>query len=558
MMQNYQVIGRVDLEADTNLNQRVVGTGDFNGDGKSDILWRNAVTGWNSIWYMNNTTVSSKGTVDIVTDLNWHIMGAADFNNDGKSDIIWRNNANGQNVVWLMNGNTHTGDLDIDDVSDRTWNIVGDSDQIPIWTADYFGNKDLTGSPTYTEGFINITGNFSRDWGTGSPPNTPVDNFSARYKTQQYLAPGLYKVNLGSDDGVRVWIGNELIINQWTDQVVITSDYFTSSGGYYPVTIEYKENGGNAWLNYEIVKYQPYDTFGDGVGLINSWNATFFHWNGQGNPIMDDAHKIGTVKLTGNTRGDGQWGMNFQNWGAGSPAPGVPVDNFAMHAYTRAGLTAGRTYEVWVRSDDGYQVFAHKLGGGAFNITPNALNGEWQPGAYGNAVKWTFVAPESGTFDFKINMFEGGGDAYVDLVLKDVTVVTPPPPVWENPLVPGSYVVTQEYSGPTFYSNHTGIDLGSKGSVIGGRVEAVRNGTVIRAGWDTTGYGNLVVVDHGDGLKSYYAHLNSISVGVGQQVNINTQVGTLGTTGNSTGPHLHLEVRLNNVPQNPRNYISGL
>jgi murein DD-endopeptidase MepM/ murein hydrolase activator NlpD len=118
--------------------------------------------------------------------------------------------------------------------------------------------------------------------------------------------------------------------------------------------------------------------------------------------------------------------------------------------------------------------------------------------------------------------------------------------------------VTQEYSGPTFYSNHTGIDLGSKGSVIGGRVEAVRNGTVIRAGWDTTGYGNLVVVDHGDGLKSYYSHLNSISVGVGQQVNINTQVGTLGTTGNSTGPHLHLEVRLNNVPQNPRNYISGL
>jgi hypothetical protein len=546
------------LDPVTDLNQRIVGTGDFNGDGKSDILWRNANTGQLYIWFMDGLTKSSVQNLSSSPDLIWSVGGTGDMNNDGKSDIIWRNLNTGNNTVWLMNGATKTGDLDIHDVPERNWNIVGDSDQIPIWTADYFGNKDLTGSPTYTEGFINITGNFSRDWGTGSPPNTPVDNFSARYKTQQYLAPGLYKVNLGSDDGIRVWIGNELIINQWTDQVVITSDYFTSSGGYYPVTIEYKENGGNAWLNYEIVKYQPYDTFGDGVGLINSWSATFFHWNGQGTPIMDDAHKIGTVKLTGNTRGDGQWGMDLQNWGAGSPAPGVPVDNFAMHAYTRAGLTAGRTYEVWVRSDDGYQVFAHKLGGGAFNITPNALNGEWQPGAYGNAVKWTFVAPESGTFDFKINMFEGGGDAYVDLVLKDVTVVTPPPPVWENPLVPGSYVVTQEYSGPTFYSNHTGIDLGSKGSVIGGRVEAVRNGTVIRAGWDTTGYGNLVVVDHGDGLKSYYSHLNSISVGVGQQVNINTQVGTLGTTGNSTGPHLHLEVRLNNVPQNPRNYISGL
>ena len=375
---------------------------------------------------MNGVNRASTANVDKVGDLNWHIMGAADFNNDGKSDIIWRNYANGQNLVWLMNGSTHTGDLDILDEPNRNFTIVGKSDPVGIWTTDYFGNKDLSGTPTSSEGFTDITGNFSRNWGLGAPANTSADNFSARYKTEKYLPAGLYKINVGADDSVRVWIGNELVIDGWANLASNRSGYFSSPGGYSPVTIEYKEEGGAASLNYEIVKYQPYDTFGDGVGLINSWNATFFQWNGQGTPIMDDAHKIGTVKLTGNTRGDGQWGMDLQNWGAGSPAPGVPVDNFAMHAYTRAGLTAGHTYEVWVRSDDGYQVFAHKLGGGPFNITPNALNGEWQPGAYGNAVKWIFVAPESGTFDFKINMFEGGGNAYVELVLKDVTA--PPPP----------------------------------------------------------------------------------------------------------------------------------
>ncbi|BAY20472.1 putative peptidase [Calothrix sp. NIES-2100] len=421
MMQGYNVINRVDLDSMADLNQRIVGTGDFNSDGKIDILWRNAATGDNSIWLMNGVNRTSIATIEKVADLNWHIMGAGDFNNDAKSDIIWRNYANGQNVVWLMNGTTHTSDLDIQDTADRNWTIVGKSDPVGIWTAEYFGNKDLSGTPTYAEGFTDVTGNFSRNWGSGAPPNTPVDAFSARFKSERYLAAGLYKINLSSDDGVRVWIGNELIIDQWVDQTVNLSDYFTSSGGYYPVTIEYKENGGAAQLNYEIVKYQPYDNFGNPDGIVNSWNATFFHWNGQGNPIMDDAHKIGTVNLGGNVRGDGQWGMNSQNWGSGSPAPNVPTDFFAMHAYTRKNLEAGHTYEVWVRSDDGYQIFAHKLGGGAFNITPDALNGVWQPGAYGNAVKWTFVAPESGTFDFKINMFESVGDAYVDLVLKDVT-----------------------------------------------------------------------------------------------------------------------------------------
>jgi murein DD-endopeptidase MepM/ murein hydrolase activator NlpD len=94
---------------------------------------------------------------------------------------------------------------------------------------------------------------------------------------------------------------------------------------------------------------------------------------------------------------------------------------------------------------------------------------------------------------------------------------TPPPPItWDKPVT--NYWVSQEFTGSTFYTNHTGIDLAAN---QGTRVEAAKNGTVIRAGWDTTGYGNLVVIDHGDGFKTYYAHLVSITVGVGQGVERN-------------------------------------
>jgi Lectin C-type domain/Calx-beta domain/Ser-Thr-rich glycosyl-phosphatidyl-inositol-anchored membrane family/FG-GAP-like repeat/PA14 domain/LysM domain len=420
--------GNISLETVTDLNQRIVGTGDFNGDGKSDILWRNFASGQCYIWYMNGSTVSSVQNVNNPTsDLNYSVAGTGDINNDGKSDIIWRHLPTGANHVWLLNDGNFLGHLDIPDVTDRAWNMVGDADQIPIWTAEYFGNKDLSGTPTYTEGFINITGGFSKNWGTGAPPNTPVDGFSARYKTQQYLAPGLYKINVGSDDGVRVWIGNELVINDWTDSSGNRFGYFFSSGGYSPVTVEYKENSGAAAINYEVVRYQPYNNFGDSNQIANSWDVSYYHWNGEGTPVLDDNHKIGTVNLGSSTRGDGQWGMNAQNWGAGSPAANVPADNFAMHAYTRINFTAGHTYKVWVRSDDGYRMWAHKLGGNAFNITNNALGGTFVSDAYGSK-ELTFIAPESGTFDFHAEMFEGGGNAYFDLAVTDITAPPPPPP----------------------------------------------------------------------------------------------------------------------------------
>ena len=112
--------------ADT--NWQIVGTGDFNGDGKTDILWRNKSTGQNVVWYMNGATYSSYAEIMQVTDTNWQIVGTGDFNGDGKTDILWRNKSTGQNVVWFMNGVTYSSYAEIMQVTDTNWQIVGTGD----------------------------------------------------------------------------------------------------------------------------------------------------------------------------------------------------------------------------------------------------------------------------------------------------------------------------------------------------------------------------------------------------------------------------------------------
>jgi len=98
---------------------------------------------------------------------------------------------------------------------------------------------------------------------------------------------------------------------------------------------------------------------------------------------------------------------------------------------------------------------------------------------------------------------------------------------------------------------HEGIDIGC---AYGTPNRAAAAGTVIYAGW-LGGYGNLVVVDHGNGLSTAYAHASSILVSVGQSVSQGQTVSLVGSTGNSTGPHLHFEVRINGIAVDPLPYL---
>ncbi len=98
---------------------------------------------------------------------------------------------------------------------------------------------------------------------------------------------------------------------------------------------------------------------------------------------------------------------------------------------------------------------------------------------------------------------------------------------------------------------HTGTDIAAP---MGTAVTAAAAGTVAQAGWNGS-YGNCIIINHASGVQTWYAHLSKMNVSVGQQVDTSTVIGNVGSTGNSTGPHLHLEIRINGTPVNPQNYL---
>jgi len=103
------------------------------------------------------------------------------------------------------------------------------------------------------------------------------------------------------------------------------------------------------------------------------------------------------------------------------------------------------------------------------------------------------------------------------------------------------------------FEYHEGQDIDAN---FGAPVQVAASGRVIIAGWQR-GYGNVVYVDHGNGLSTRYGHLSEIDVAVGQTVTQGQTIGLVGSTGRSTGPHLHYEVRINNQPVDPKPYLPG-
>ena len=121
---------------------------------------------------------------------------------------------------------------------------------------------------------------------------------------------------------------------------------------------------------------------------------------------------------------------------------------------------------------------------------------------------------------------------------------------------PASSRITSQYGYRILFGVrdfHTGIDPGAG---TGSNIIAAESGTVILAayGWNG-GYGNYIIINHGNGITTRYAHASALYVSAGQSVAKGQVIAAVGTTGNSTGPHLHFEVRINGAHQNPLNYL---
>ncbi|MCJ8007322.1 peptidoglycan DD-metalloendopeptidase family protein [Lederbergia wuyishanensis] len=106
--------------------------------------------------------------------------------------------------------------------------------------------------------------------------------------------------------------------------------------------------------------------------------------------------------------------------------------------------------------------------------------------------------------------------------------------------------------GQRWGAHHKGIDIARPSNYT---IKAADNGVVVEAGWNNGGYGNKIVIDHQNGYRTVYAHLSKISVSVGQKVEKGSAIGIMGSTGNSTGTHLHFEVYQNGQLRNPLSFF---
>jgi murein DD-endopeptidase MepM/ murein hydrolase activator NlpD len=127
---------------------------------------------------------------------------------------------------------------------------------------------------------------------------------------------------------------------------------------------------------------------------------------------------------------------------------------------------------------------------------------------------------------------------------------TPTSPSAAGLIWPAAGPITSPF-GMRWGRMHDGIDIGAP---MGAPIHAAASGQVIYAGW-MSGYGNLTVIDHGGGIATAYGHQSKLEVSVGDQVTQGQQIGLVGSTGHSTGPHLHFEVRVNGAPVDPMGYL---
>jgi len=130
---------------------------------------------------------------------------------------------------------------------------------------------------------------------------------------------------------------------------------------------------------------------------------------------------------------------------------------------------------------------------------------------------------------------------------------------YSGPIPQGAAVGTGSFAWPTsgsitqkFWANHKAIDIGAP---TGTSIVAADSGYVVKVGWSEYGYGKYVIIDHSNGFQTLYSHLHTILVEVGQSVGKGERIGSIGSTGRSTGPHLHFEIRYHGVQRNPLGYL---
>lgn len=279
------------------------------------------------------------------------------------------------------------------------------------WRGEYYNNPNLQGAPVMVRNDPSI--NFN--WGSGSPaPNIPVDYFSVRWTRSLYFDGGMYRFTAQVDDGVRVWLDSQIIIDEWhaaTPNAYVKD--INVPAGTHSVRVEYYEGVGLAFINFSI---NPVTSYPD-------WKGEYF--NNQflgGSPafIRNDV------------------AVSF-DWGNNPPAPGLPPTNFSVR-WTRA-----------VNFDSGNYRFSVRVNGGvALFIDGNTIINQWNPNV--NATFSQDLPLSAGTHTFELRYFNTASPAYIWFTYQPLTGTSSD---WT-----GNYFANNQWSGiPTMVRFDPNVDF---------------------------------------------------------------------------------------------------
>lgn len=243
----------------------------------------------------------------------------------------------------------------------------------PDWRGEYFSNPDLTGAPAFVRNDPSIRFDFGN---AGPGGNVPGTNFSTRWTRSQFFAGGRYRFTTTTDDGVRLWIDGQAVIDQWHDQnpKSWTADVELTEGNHW-LRMDHFQHGGNAQaqLSWTLV-----------TGSAEIWRAEFF----------DNPSVTGTLVFS---RDDTN--LNF-NWGTDSPGKGLSKNgNWSVRWTSKRTANLAGFYTVTAIADDGVRVW----------VDNNLLIDQWHdqsPTAYGGM---TFLT--AGQHDWRVEYYQHGGKA---------------------------------------------------------------------------------------------------------------------------------------------------
>ena len=274
------------------------------------------------------------------------------------------------------------------------------------WRARYYNNRDASGDPVVRRDEKAI----DYDWGDGSPHNdVDDDNFSARWTRAVFLNAGVYRFTATMDDGMRVWIDDALVIDEWKDSQVrsVAVDLYMTTGDH-DLEVRYYEKGGKAVAKFDWALVQ-----GPPPTVASRWRGQYFNNQSlSGSPTFERADNV----------------IDF-NWKTGSPWPTIPADRFSVR-WTGAFDHDPGVYRFSVTTDDGARLW----------VNDRLVIDEWRDNQ--DALFQADVSLPGGTVPVRLDYYENGGAALIKLTIERISgagTILPPTP--QPDLPPGQTAV---------------------------------------------------------------------------------------------------------------------